>query len=136
MRARDANVLLLIVLLSSAYAAICPAAECDFSRGTCTATSGNAAVTLDITPKPVRSMRELFFTVTVKGARIQAPLLLVLSMPGMYMGRNEVVLKQVQDGSFTGRGIIPRCPTGKNLWQADIAIPGGGSASYRFHVDH
>jgi hypothetical protein len=53
----------------------------------------------------------------------------------MYMGRNEVVLKQVPDGSFIGSGIIPRCPTGKKLWQADIAIPGSGSVSYQFHVD-
>ncbi len=136
MRTRDTSVLLLFVLLASSYAVICAAAECDVSRGTCTATSGNTIVTLDISPKPVRAMKELFFTVTLKGAKIQAPLLLVLSMPGMYMGRNEVSLKQVSDGSFTGRGIIPRCPSGKKLWQADIAIPGRGSVSYRFHVEH
>ncbi len=136
MRARHVSVLLLFVLLSSARAAICPAAECDVSRGACIALTGSTTVTLDISPKPVSAMKELFFTVTVKGAKIPAPLLLVLSMPGMYMGRNEVVLKQVSDGSFTGRGIIPRCPTGKKLWQADIALPGGGNVSYRFHVDH
>ena len=136
MRARDISVLLLFVLLSSAHPVICPAAECDIGRGACIAMSGNTTVTLDISPKPVRAMKELFFTVTVTGAKIPTPLLLVLSMPGMYMGRNEVVLKQVSDGSFTGKGIIPRCPAGKKLWQADIALPGGGNISYRFYVAH
>jgi len=136
MRTRDISVFLLFVLLSSAYAVICSAAECNVSHGACIAMSGNAVVTLDIAPKPVKAMKELFFSVTVKGAVIKAPLRLVLTMPGMYMGRNEVLLKQVPDGSFAGRGIIPRCPTGKKLWQADIDIPGRGSVSYRFHVDH
>jgi hypothetical protein len=81
-------------------------------------------------------MKELLFSVTVKSTKIKAPLLLVLSMPGMYMGRNEVVLKQGPDGTFTGRGIIPRCPAGKKLWQADIEFPGDVRVSYRFHVNH
>lgn len=135
MRARNIIILLLFLLLSSAYAVICPAAECDVSHGACIAMSGNTLVTLDISPKPVKAMKELFFSVTIKGTKIKTPLLLVLSMPGMYMGRNEVALKQDTDGSFIGRGIIPRCPAGKKLWQADIAIPGSGSVSYRFHVD-
>jgi hypothetical protein len=128
-------ILLLFVLLLSAYAVICSAVECEVSHGACIAVSGNTMATLDISPKPVKAMKELFFRVTIKGTKIKAPLLLVLSMPGMYMGRNEVLLKQVPDGSFIGSGIIPRCPTGKKLWQADIAIPGSGSVSYQFHVD-
>jgi hypothetical protein len=128
-------ILMLFVLLLSAYAVICSAAECNVSHGACIAMSGNTMATLDISPKPVKVMKELFFSVTVKGAVITAPLRLVLTMPGMYMGRNEVLLKQVPDGSFIGSGIIPRCPTGKKLWQADIAIPGSGSVSYQFHVD-
>jgi hypothetical protein len=57
-------------------------------------------------------------------------------MPGMYMGRNEVILKKSPTGAFTGRGIIPRCPAGKTLWQADITLPGNVRLSYRFHVGH
>ncbi len=136
MRTIPISTLMLCVMLSSASATTAKSAACDVSREACVALTDHAIVSLDISPKPVRAMKELFFSVTVKGARIRGPLLLMLFMPGMYMGRNEVELKQAPDGSFTGRGIIPRCPTGKNLWQADIAIPDHGSVSYRFYVNY
>ena len=136
MKKKDFSVLLLFVFVSIAHSAPSHASECDIDRGPCTAIAGRTEVTLDITPQPVKAMKELFFRVTVKGSQIKAPLLLKLSMPGMYMVRNEVVLKKMPDGSFSGRGIIPRCPSGKKLWQADIAIPSDGRVSYRFYVDH
>lgn len=111
------------------------ASDCDVDRGPCVAVTGRTEVTLDISPKPVKAMKELFFVVTVRGANVRGPLLLELSMPGMYMGRNEVALKRSPEGSFSGRGVIPRCPTGGKLWQADLTIPGTGRLTYRFHVD-
>ena len=98
-------------------------ADCSIDRGSCTKLIGKTEVIFDISPKPVKVMKELLFSVTVKSTKIKAPLLLVLSMPGMYMGRNEVVLKQGPDGTFTGRGIIPRCPAGKKKLLSAMGEP-------------
>jgi len=123
------------VLMLVSYPLRSHAADCDIDRGPCVAIIGKTEVRLDISPKPVKTMKELFFVVTVKGANVRGPLLLELSMPGMYMGRNEVALNKDPEGSFSGRGVIPRCPTGRKLWQADVTIPGSGRLTYRFNVD-
>ncbi|MBI5848067.1 MAG: hypothetical protein HZB31_08990 [Nitrospirae bacterium] len=108
--------------------------DCSIDLGPCSSAVSGRQVTFDITPRPVRTMKELTFTVSGVG-RISAPtLLLDISMPGMYMGRNEVILKKSPDGAFRGKGIIPRCPSGKKLWRAAVTIPGAGKVSYTFHV--
>jgi hypothetical protein len=110
------------------------APDCAIDQGPCTSTVAGKQVVFDISPRPVRTMKEL--TITVRGiGRNSAPtILLDLSMPGMYMGRNEVVLKKTPDGSYSGKGIIPRCPSGNKMWKAEIAIPGSGKVSYIFNV--
>ena len=79
-------------------------------------------------------MKELIFTIRATGRNTAPAILLDLSMPGMYMGRNEVVLKKNPDGSYSGKGIIPRCPSGRMLWRAAVTVPGAGKVSYTFNV--
>jgi hypothetical protein len=124
---------LLIQSVSAAQAAG-QQADCLIDTGPCSKSAGAQKVVFDISPKPVRAMKELTFTVRLDGGNIPPSLVLNLSMPGMYMGRNEVTLKKTRDGGYSGRGVIPRCPSGKKLWQAEIDIPGAGRVAYRFDV--
>ncbi len=108
--------------------------DCAIDQGPCSRTAGMREVIFDITPKPVKTMKELTFTVRAVGKNSAPTVLLDLSMPGMYMGRNEVILKKTPDGSYSGKGIIPRCPSGNKRWKAEVAIPGAGKVSYIFNV--
>ncbi len=110
------------------------APDCLIDQGPCTSTVAGRQVVFDISPKPVRFMKELAFTVTVDGRKTAPTVLLDLTMPGMYMGINQVILKRTADGPYSGKGIIPRCPSGKKLWRAEVSLPGGGKASYTFNV--
>ncbi len=97
--------------------------ECQFSSGACSMIIDGKEVTLDITPKPVKVMKELEFTVTVKGAAKQERMKLRLQMPGMMMGNNEVKLTPAGDGRYSGKGVIPKCPSGRTLWSATLVAP-------------
>jgi hypothetical protein len=58
-----------------------------------------------------------------------------LGMPGMKMGPNHVQLKKAgDDNTYTGTGIIVRCPSGRTIWKALVTIPGAGSVEYIFNV--
>ena len=130
---------LLGVLLLIAHSPVLGATEapdCLIDLGPCTSIAAGRQVVFDISPKPVRFMKELTFTVRTKGGKTAPTVLLDLSMPGMYMGINQVMLKRTADGSYSGKGIIPRCPSGKKLWQAEVTLPGAGKASYTFNVSH
>ena len=128
-------VILIVPPVASAGAADQPA-DCLIGAGSCSKSIGDRRVVFDISPKPVMTMKELTFAVRIEGGGTPQSLVLDLSMPGMYMGRNRVVLKKTSDGGYSGRGVIPRCPSGKRLWQAEIEIPGAGRVVYRFNVDH
>ena len=110
-------------------------ADCSIDLGPCTSSVAGRQVLFEISPRPVRSMKELTFTIRAAGRNTAPAVLLDLSMPGMYMGRNEVVLKKSPDGSYRGKGIIPRCPSGKKLWRAEVTVPGAGKVSYTFNVN-
>jgi len=128
---------LLSALLLGTYASALGAEEapdCLIDRGPCTGTVAGRQVVFDISPKPVRFMKELTFTIRAPGMKTAPTVLLDLSMPGMYMGINQVTLKRVSDGSYSGKGIIPRCPSGRKLWRAEVTLPGAGKASYTFNV--
>jgi hypothetical protein len=82
-------------------------------------------ITLDISPKPVRAMRELRFSVLVErgGATIRsADVDADLTMPGMEMGENRVRLKPFAGDRYEGTGIIVRCPSGRTVWKASVTV--------------
>jgi YtkA-like len=141
--------LITVAILATAVLISCPQyisasqdtqSDCRIDAGPCTKTTGILTVSFDIAPKPVKAMGELTFTVTVKerGKPVKdASLLIDLTMPGMYMGRNVVRLTHSSGGVYEGKGVIVRCPSGGTLWQASVVIQHAEKksvVSYTFEV--
>jgi nitrogen fixation protein FixH len=115
-------------------------AICAIDAGPCTTVieETGVSVTLDISPRPVKSMAALDFTVALEGLDDPLPgkyVFIDLSMPGMFMGENIVRLRAAGDGSWSGAGVIVRCPSGKNIWRAAVSTPRSGTAFFLFEVD-
>jgi len=119
--------------------------DCEIDRGSCSKRMGDKTVVLDVSPKPVRAMEELALEITILS--VQPPrhndgqeefgwLTLDLVMPGMFMGRNRVILRKTSEGRYIGRGVIPRCPSGKSLWKITVNVPNLGSIDFFFDVSH
>jgi len=107
---------------------------CEVNHGPCRAMVHATTVTLDINPKPVTAMQELTFLVTIAGPQPDQPPVIDLGMPAMKMGPNQVKLKQINNGVFTGTGVIVRCASGKRTWFARVTLPGLGEATFVFDV--
>lgn len=108
--------------------------NCDIQNRPCSETIAGITATLDISPRPVRAMEELIFQVTLSDSTHGVPTLIDLGMPGMKMGKNQVILKHMGGNLYGGKGIIVRCPSGKTVWKATVMIPGTGQAEYVFDV--
>ena len=114
--------------------------RCDLSGGPCARSVGGVTVTLDVAPRPLRSMSDLLFTVSVSppDAAAAGEGAVALEMPGMYMGENRVRLAPQGDGSWRGRGVVVRCPSGRRGWTAQVELPGAARgklvASFSFEV--
>jgi len=114
----------------SPYAAASDMPDCNIDAGHCIKKIDDAEIIFDINPKPVKAMKELFFTVTIKGKKSSNKadnLLINLGMPGMYMGKNSVKLVKTADGTYKGKGVIPRCPSGRKLWRATVYLSDVGN---------
>ena len=113
-----------------------PVPDCDINKGSCESMVGSTRIMLNIEPKPVKAMKELTFTVTLKGAADYKDLRLSLQMPSMYMGNNEVKLVRTAPGVYTGKGVIPKCHSGNKVWSATIELPGltPSETSFTFNV--
>ena len=110
--------------------------NCDLHAGACVQSFSDHTVILEVTPKPVKAMRDLSFKVILKGKlppATEAPYI-DLGMPGMNMGPNRVQLKSAGHATYEGRGVIVKCPSGRRIWQATVSIPGIGQAQFIFDV--
>lgn len=110
-----------------------PAPAPSVHTGPVTGMAGDLPVVLEISPRPVRAMRELLFTVDLPGYGGPAPRI-DLEMTGMTMPRNRVDLRRGADGRYRGSGIIVRCPSGTRTWTATARIPGRPAAAFTFDV--
>jgi len=108
--------------------------NCDIHHGTCTQKLQGTDIILDISPKPVKAMTDLKFTITRTGKRGASEPFIDLGMPGMKMGPNRVLLKSNGKSVYSGTGIIVRCPSGKRIWKATVTFPDMGSVDYIFDV--
>ena len=110
--------------------------NCDLHDEACTDRIGNMDIRLDVTPKPIRAMRDLVFTVTLSGNGESSltPPVIDLSMPGMDMGPNRVKMKSVGKNLFEGKGVIVKCPSGHRVWKATVMVPHIGQAEFIFDV--
>jgi len=107
----------------------------DVHAGPVAGSAGGQAVILDISPRPVRAMRELTFAVEIPGSndRGGAPRI-DLEMPAMRMPPNRVDLRRGADGIYRGTGAIVRCGSGKRTWSATVTLPDGARAVFTFDV--
>jgi len=113
--------------------------SCDLDAGPCMAVMEETGteVAFDISPKPLRTMAPLQFTVAVSGEAYDAAgdVIVGLSMPGMFMGENTVRLETAGERLWKGKGVIVRCPSGRKAWQAVVSVPGRGTAAFTFEVE-
>jgi hypothetical protein len=107
---------------------------CDLNYSSCTKTLSDCQVTLDITPKPIRAMKDLTFTVVLSGKNPATEPSIDLGMPGMKMGPNRVMLRLVKEGTYQGEGVVVKCPSGKKTWQALVIVSSLGSVEFVFDV--
>ena len=111
--------------------------NCDIQKGLCEEIVGGTRITLEVSPRPVRAMRDLTFKVTVADfGRLSASPHIDLNMPAMDMGPNRVMLEDLGQGVFEGRGVIVRCRSGRKTWRARITLPNLGRADFIFDVVH
>lgn len=96
--------------------------------------AGNPDVLLDISPKPVRPMKELTFSVEAPGYQGDGRPWIDLGMEGMRMPPNRVDLAKDPDGRYRGKGILVRCRSGRKTWTATVHLPGTGHAVFSFDV--
>jgi hypothetical protein len=110
--------------------------NCNLHAGPCTQSFAENTVILEVTPRPVKAMQDLFFKVTLTGELSKAPKApyIDLGMPGMNMGPNRVQLKPAGNATYEGRGVIVRCPSGRRIWQATVTIPDAGQIDFIFDV--
>jgi nitrogen fixation protein FixH len=116
---------------------------CDLSAGPCTRPlPGGGEVTLEISPRPARVMREIAVRAEVREAsrpELAGPIPVVraaFSMPGMDMGENRVALGPTGPGRFEGIAVLVRCPSGRRGWIAEVEVarPGGPPRTARFEL--
>ena len=101
--------------------------SCDIQRGPCIREADDGMrVEFDIQPRPVTSMSGLTFFIRLtrngKPVTDATSVVLDLSMPGMYMGKNRPVLKRRDDGRYEGKGLITRCMSNSRTWRAEVAV--------------
>jgi hypothetical protein len=96
----------------------------------------NDRVGLAVTPRPIRAMKPLHFQVDLQDHGKPCSVMVDLSMPDMYMGINQVSMKESRPGVFKGVGIIPICPTGLTLWQASVIIDNQVVGDFFFDVQY
>jgi len=110
--------------------------NCDLHDEACVQRVGDMDVILEVTPRPVRAMKDLVFTVTLSGRSEspQPPPYIDLSMPDMDMGPNRVKMKPVGENVYEGKGVIVKCPSGHRVWRATVTVPDMGKAEFVFDV--
>ncbi|WP_449258950.1 hypothetical protein [Chlorobium limicola] len=109
--------------------------DCNIHAGPCTKKAGDASVTLEISPRPVRHMQELIFSLTIKPcSSLPDTLVLDLSMPGMDMGKNQVALVRKSNCRYEGKGLIVRCMSGRKLWKATVLSEKLDNPGFTFDV--
>ncbi|GAB4543505.1 MAG: hypothetical protein Fur0020_13010 [Thermodesulfovibrionia bacterium] len=128
---------MILLIFSEGISAYGLEVDCDINSGPCKKGTDKGIVIFDVSPKPVKAMNELEFIVHLDGFHnYDYDLLKIsLSMPGMYMGKNEVILKRLEKGRYKGKGVIPMCVTGKTLWKATIDLQ-DFKVDFLFDVTH
>lgn len=111
---------------------------CDLGGSPCSAAlAGGRRVTLELGPRPLRTMTDLAVTLELAPAPGQpepSEVSVWFSMVGMQMGENRARLSRSGPGRWEGKAVLVRCPSGSRAWLADVevAAPGAAPATARF----
>ena len=110
--------------------------SCDLHQQGCRATSGDAAVTLKISPHPIPIARPLGIEVEIENLAVQK-MELDISGVNMYMGYNRVELKSTNPNRFVGTSMLAFCTTQKMIWQITLMIhqPDGTQIQVPYHLE-
>ncbi|MBA4372829.1 MAG: hypothetical protein C0402_08180 [Thermodesulfovibrio sp.] len=128
--------MLLLALVSCGNDKTAVQVDCNLDAGPCTkkiAANGAVTVTLDISPRPLSTMKRLLFRVKAEekdSSLKDAEVFITLTMPGMSMMENRIQLRQQEDHSYQGDGVIVKCSSGKKIWKADVLISRPGNSSF------
>jgi len=122
---------------STANATATPTATpCDPGAAPCTALlSGGGEAVLTLAPAPIRTMADLSARVQLRGVPADdARVRLSFAMPGMDMGPNVRTLAPAGAGTFEGKAVLVRCPSGRKGWLAEVTVeaPGAPARTARF----
>jgi nitrogen fixation protein FixH len=105
---------------------------CDLTATPCTAAlAGGGSITLDLAPRPVRSMRDLEVRAAVRGEGLEgAAVKVAFEMKGMVMFPAEAALAPAAaPGAFAGKATLVRCASGRKDWVVRVQVtPAGGRA--------
>jgi nitrogen fixation protein FixH len=114
------------------------APRCDAGAGPCTRPlPGGGEVTLELGPRPLRTMVEIVVRVELRGSpHRQDRVAVSFEMPGMEMGENRVALAPAGPGVFAGKAVLVRCPSGRTDWVAavEVAVSGATPRTARFDL--
>ncbi|MEI7705002.1 MAG: FixH family protein [Deltaproteobacteria bacterium] len=112
-------------------------APCDAGVRSCAAEAGPLRIVLALSPRPPVPLKEIEAKVELlrDGAAVEgAEVSVLLSMPGMYMGENRILLRPAGNGRYAGQGALLRCASGRRDWLAEVEvrIPGMPGSRARF----
>jgi nitrogen fixation protein FixH len=104
---------------------------CDLAGGPCTVPlAGGGELTLDLGPRPLRSMADLTVSAAVRdggapleGARVEV----AFDMTEMPMPPAHAALAPAGDGRYVGKAVLVRCASGHKEWRARVAVEGAGA---------
>jgi nitrogen fixation protein FixH len=107
-------------------AAAAPAQKpCDLGAAPCSAAVAGGTVTLELSPRPLRTMSDLRVRAVVAGVE-PAAVSVSFAMPGMKMGDNVSRLART-GGAWEGKAVLVRCPSGRKNWEADVKLERPGA---------
>ncbi len=98
------------------------ASDCDLNKQSCSVNMGEVSMTLDIQPRPVRSLVPLNYQLRINGTTA-SKVMINLQGSEMFMGINQTELTPVENkpGDFIGKGELAVCTTGEMLWRLTVS---------------
>jgi len=112
--------------------------NCDLHHEACEITLQNGkTISLEVFPKTLPLMKPLIFKVYSSNQALDKMPLRIYST-NMFMGSFDFILKDIGEGYYEAKGIIPTCVVGKMNWNADLIIPDNNKligARYQFKTE-
>ncbi len=96
--------------------------SCDLHKSSCNITiQDGTTFELEITPKTIPLMEQITFKIKSNNPNLKN-LKLNIYATNMFMGDLNLPIKNLGDGKYEATGMLPTCPVGDMLWNADIRV--------------